>query len=363
MGRIISESAVTGVRKPYRVVIGADILDCVRECDEYAKADKAAVCVSEKVYSIYREKIERTFDPSCHLFIILEDGEKTKSIGRLEPLLNKLLGGGLSRKSCMVAIGGGVVGDFAGFASAIFMRGIPVVQIPTTLLAMVDSSIGGKTAVNIGAGKNIAGSFHPPVMVIQDIEFIRSLDADEFRNGLSESVKHAFLGDPELLKLIESSTVEELMKGDSLACLVSRSSLFKVGVVSRDEKESGERAILNLGHTVGHAVEGALDYGIPHGEAVAIGMLIVADICKTIGILPSSDFDRIVSLIDRLSLIRVKTLPPVEDIIREMAFDKKNDSGTVRFVLLKSLFHPIYNEGVDMTIVRDAVLRFNNGRQ
>lgn len=362
MGRIISESTVSGIRKPYRVVIGEDILNVIRDCDEYTKADRVAVCVSEKVYSLHRSKIEHAFDPSLHLYVILEDGERTKSIGRLEPLLNKLLEGGLSRKSCVVAIGGGVVGDFAGFAAAIFMRGIPVVQIPTTLLAMVDSSIGGKTAVNIGSGKNIAGSFHHPSLVIQDVEFIRTLDVDEFRNGLAESIKHAFLGDPELLELMESSSIEDLMRGDRLAALVSRSSLFKVGVVSRDEKEAGERAILNLGHTVGHAIESALNYGISHGEAVAIGMIIVADICEKTGKLSAVEHERIVTLVGRLALKERPALPPVERILHEMAFDKKNDSGIVRFVLLNSLFHPIYNTGVDMNIVRDAVLRFNNGR-
>ncbi|HEY1406007.1 MAG TPA: 3-dehydroquinate synthase [Spirochaetota bacterium] len=359
MERLISQATVTGERATYKVMIGENILSFACDADAYKKADKVALCISEKVFTLHRERIEKAFDPAKHLYIILEDGEKTKSLTHLEPLLNKLLKGGLSRRSCIIAIGGGVVGDFAGFAAAIFMRGIPVIQIPTTLLAMVDSSIGGKTAVNIGAGKNIAGAFHPPSLVIQDVSFIQTLDEKEFRNGLAECVKHAFLGEPELLALIESSTLAELSSGEKLATLVARSSSFKVGVVSRDEKEKGERAILNLGHTVGHAIEGALSYEISHGEAVAIGMVIVADICEKMGKVTSDEKKRIASLVSKHSLITRTELPPVDDIIREMAFDKKNEAGVIRFVLLESIFHPIYNVGVDMIIVRDAILRFN----
>jgi 3-dehydroquinate synthase len=352
---LISQTAVSGVKAAYNVLIGRGILDQVKTAQAYKNADRIAIVVSENVFALHKSKIEAAFDRDRHLYILLEDGEKKKTFSNVEPLLSKMLQGGLSRRSCVIAIGGGVIGDFVGFAASIYMRGVAVIQVPTTLLAMVDSSIGGKTAVNIGSGKNIAGIFHQPVLVVQDISFLETLCEKEFKNGLAECVKHAIIGDEELFELIERSSYEDLAHGEKLAVLVSRSSAFKVGVVSRDEFEKGERAILNFGHTVGHAIEAALHYGIAHGEAVAVGMYIIADICNRLGKLSDDEHLRITRLIDRLGLIEQKTFPATESILHEMTFDKKNESGQIRFVLIDGLYNPIYNMGVDTAVVRDAI--------
>jgi len=194
--------------------------------------------------------------------------------------------------------------------------------------------------------------------VIQDISFLETLSEKEFKNGLAECIKHAIIGDAELFEMIERSSYEDLAHGEKLATLVSRSSAFKVGVVSRDEREKGERAILNFGHTVGHAIEAAMHYDIAHGEAVAVGMYIIADICARLGKLSDDEHLRITRLIDRLGLIKQKIFPDTESILHEMTFDKKNEAGQIRFVLIENLFNPIYNVGVETGVVRDAINSF-----
>jgi 3-dehydroquinate synthase len=355
MGTLISEKTVASSSFPYRVYVGRGILDRVRDVPAYKNADRIAVLVSSNVYNLHKEKIESVFAPGTHLYITLEDGEHTKEFSRLEAVLCKMLKGGCTRKSCIVAIGGGVVGDFAGFAAGVYMRGISVIQIPTTLLSVADSSIGGKTAVNIGAGKNIAGLFYPPSAVIQDVDFLDTLSDDEFINGLSECVKHAFIGSRELFDIIETASVADLRKKDVLEKFVALSSGLKIDVVSRDEHENGERAILNFGHTVGHSIESAMNYGISHGGAVAIGMIAVSRISNRMGFLDGDSLRKIESIIERFGIAPKIMLPPADELIRHMMFDKKNSAGKIRFVLLKGLFIPIYNAEADMSIVRDVL--------
>jgi 3-dehydroquinate synthase len=355
MGTLISEKTVQSSSFPYQVYVGRGILDLVRDVPAYKKADRVAVLVSSNVYRLHKEKIESVFAPADHLLITLEDGEHTKELSRLEDILGKMLRGGCTRKSCVVAIGGGVVGDFAGFAAGVYMRGIPVIQVPTTLLSVADSSIGGKTAVNIGEGKNIAGLFYPPSAVIQDVEFLDTLSDAEFVNGLSECVKHAFIGSGELFDIIEKSSVADLRSRDILGKFAALSSGLKIDVVSRDEHENGERAILNFGHTVGHAIESAMHYGISHGGAVAIGMIAVSRISCRMGLLDEDSLRRIERIIERFGIAPKTNLPPADELVRHMMFDKKNSAGKIRFVLLKGLFNPIYNQEADPDIVREVL--------
>jgi 3-dehydroquinate synthase len=357
MGRIISQKTVQSSRFPYDVIVGEQILNAVYDVEAYKNADKIAVIVSSKVLSLHRKKITAVFKPAKHLFITVKDGESSKEITGLVKIVEKMMKGGCSRSSCIVAIGGGVIGDLAGFVAAIYMRGIPVIHVPTTLLAMVDSSIGGKTGININKGKNIAGAFYPPSAVIQDITFLKTLPDREFRNGLSECVKHAFIGEQKLMALFKSSGFEDLKSGDNLAELVVLSSGFKIEVVSRDEKESGERAILNFGHTIGHAIETAKKYALPHGAAVAHGMIVVAHISRELGMLSEHECRIIESVIEKFKLAPSIQYPPVSELLKHMTYDKKNSAGTVRFVLLKEIFHPIYNIGVDMQLVKRELSR------
>ncbi|MGL4368121.1 MAG: 3-dehydroquinate synthase, partial [Spirochaetota bacterium] len=321
-------------------------------------ADRCGVCISKKVLSLHGDRIRAAFPPDAFAYFVMEDGEKYKSYKNIERLLCDMLREGFTRHSLLIAVGGGVVGDFAGFAASVYMRGIRIIQLPTTLLAMVDSSIGGKTAVNIGSGKNIAGAFHPPVMIAADTLFLETLPDDQWREGLAECVKHAVIGEQVLFDMFSDNDLSALKKPELRSSLVALSAGFKVGVVTRDEKEMGERANLNFGHTAAHAIESAKKYKISHGAAVGIGMEIITRLCENTGRITKKESGQILSLIDKYGLAPGIRLPSAETLISHMKFDKKNMSGKICFVLLDSLFHPIYNAGAEVEDIRRAVSMF-----
>ena len=358
MGRIDACHRVNSSAAPYDVVIGEDILGTVAESPEVKKADRRCVFVSKRVLKLHGKKIREAFSPDAFDYLVMKDGEKQKSFSNVEPFLSRLLEMGYSRHSVMIAIGGGVVGDFAGFLASLYMRGMNVVQVPTTLLSMVDSSIGGKTAVNIGAGKNIAGAFHPPVLVAADTSFLETLPDCQWREGLSEAIKHAFIGEKELYELLKGGNLESLKSPDVRSRLVSLAAGFKVGVVSRDEKENGERAILNYGHTVAHAIESAMRYRISHGSAVGIGMKIIARLCLLTGRIRDDEACAMTDMIDAYGIAPKVALPRAEKLLEHMKYDKKNMSGSIRFVLLEGLFRPIYNVCADAGDVCRAIREY-----
>ena len=326
MGRIDARYTVSSSAAPYNVVIGEDILGLVAESDAVKKADKRCVFVSKRVLSLHGKRIREAFSPESFDYLVMKDGEKQKSFSNVEPFLSKLLASGFSRHSVMIAVGGGVVGDFAGFIASLYMRGMKIVQVPTTLLSMVDSSIGGKTAVNIGAGKNIAGAFHPPCLVAADTSFLSTLPDDQWREGLSEVIKHALIGERELYDLLKPGSLDSLKMSDARGRLVSLAAGFKVGVVSRDEKENGERAILNFGHTIAHAIESAKRYRISHGAAVGIGMKIIAILCGMTGRIREDEVRSIIGLIDAYGIAPRTSLPAADRLLEHMKYDKKNVS-------------------------------------
>lgn len=358
MGRIECRVQVPCGSAPYDVLVGEDILDQAAASDAVRNADRRGIIISKKVLSIHGEWIRSVFSPEVYEYLVMKDGEKQKSFTHVEPFLEKLLEKGFSRHSVLIAIGGGVVGDFAGFTASVYMRGIKIIQIPTTLLSMVDSSIGGKTAVNIGAGKNIAGAFFPPSLVVADTRFLSTLPDDQWREGLSECIKHALIGERDLYGLLSSATLEALKMQDLRTKLVSLSAGFKIGVVSRDEKELGERAILNFGHTVAHAIESALRYKISHGNAVGIGMKIIADVCAMTGRITDEECRAVFRMIDAYGIAPSGKLPAPEVLLNHMKYDKKNSAGTIRFVLLEGLFRPIYNVSVEADIVCRAIRNY-----
>ena len=296
---------------------------------------------------------------NCDIFR-MNDGEENKNYGYAEEFLNKILKKGYSRKSAIIGIGGGVVGDFAGYIASVYMRGIPVIHIPTTLLAMVDSSIGGKVAVNLSAGKNIVGAFHQPQMVISDTDFIKTLPENELKNGLSEVLKHALIGERKTFEILCNNNLNSIKEPDNIRKVVYLSALFKSKVVGKDEHEKGLRAILNFGHTAGHAIESISGFkGISHGEAVAIGMKIETEISRRLGLLNNDQTELINKLISRYDLIPKARKLNSEKIIDHMKYDKKNFGGKIKFVLLKGLYKPVYNQEVDYTIIKDAVKAVN----
>ncbi len=264
-------------------------------------------------------------------------GEDQKTLDTFSTILDAAKQAGLERQSLMVALGGGVIGDMTGFAASCWLRGIDVVQVPTTLLAMVDAAIGGKTGVNHPGGKNLIGAFHQPRLVLIDPDTLQTLPTREFRAGLAEVIKYGVIGDPELFELLEQSTSLSdfaLISPDLLVTMLERSAQAKAVIVAADEKEGGQRAILNYGHTFGHVVETITGYGTwLHGEAVAMGMVAVASLAVRRGLLPQSDADRQERLIACAGLpTQWPKLDPAS-VLQTLQGDKKVQNGQLRFVL------------------------------
>lgn len=276
-------------------------------------------------------------------------GEESKSLEEAVRLSRALVRARLDRGSVLVGLGGGVIGDLAGFVAATLYRGIPFINLPTTLLAQVDSSVGGKTGVNLPEGKNLVGAFHQPHLVVADVLTLRTLPEREFRSGLAEVVKHGMIADPVLFQRLEEQA-EGILARDpgALQEIVRRSCAIKARVVEADEREAGPRAMLNFGHTVGHAVEAALGYGvITHGEAVAHGMLVAVALSVRRGLCPEPDAVRLRDLLTRFGLPGVP-LPSPESLETYMLSDKKARNGVLQFVLTRGVgsvtFAPVFNQ-------------------
>jgi 3-dehydroquinate synthase len=262
-------------------------------------------------------------------------GERSKTRATWSRLTDELLGLGFGRDGAIVALGGGVAGDLAGFVAATYMRGIPCLQVPTTLLAMLDASVGGKTGVDTPEGKNLIGAFHPPVAVLADPLVLATLPDREYRAGLAEAVKHGLIADREYFGWIEAS-VDPLVARDSAALelLIRRSVEIKADVVGEDERESGRRAILNAGHTVAHALEQATDFRLSHGEAVGLGLVAEAALATGLGLATPEAGARVAALLERLGLpTRLGEAVAEERILAAMESDKKNQAGGIRFAL------------------------------
>ncbi len=271
--------------------------------------------------------------------VLLPDGEAHKDWSALQSIFDHLLSRGCDRKTVLFALGGGVVGDLAGFAAATYMRGVRFVQVPTTLLAQVDSSVGGKTGINHALGKNMIGAFHQPVRVVIDLETLSTLPTREYVSGLAEVIKYGPIADASFLDWIEANLGALLARdGAALAHAVRRSCEIKAAVVGADERESGLRAILNFGHTFGHAIEAALGYGAwLHGEAVASGMVLAARLSSELGLVPPAFVDRLERLLARAGLPVQAPALPFDEWMRHMRVDKKAEGGELRFVVIERI--------------------------
>ncbi len=358
MGSTMTELTAHTKYKDYSIIIGDSVLSNIERMNRILLRDRFAVIVSSNVMRLYEKLIKTSFGRYDNFDIfIMQDGEENKNYRYAEEFFNKLLDKCYSRKSSIITIGGGVVGDFAGFIASVFMRGIPLLHIPTTLLAMVDSSIGGKVAVNISTGKNIIGTFHQPEIVITDIGFLKTLPDNELKNGLTEVLKHAIIGESSLLNVLNENNLNSIRELSSIERIVYYSVLFKKKVIEEDEEEEGIRAVLNFGHTAGHAIESMLERkGISHGEAVAIGIKIEAEISRRLGWLSDADMQQITDLIAAYRLIYNDYRLNADDIIDHMRYDKKNIAGKINFVLLKGLGNPVYNQEVEYNLLKDVLV-------
>lgn len=290
---------------------------------------------------------------------VLPDGEQYKNIEHLNLIFDALLEAGFNRDCTVLALGGGVIGDMAGFASACFQRGVYFIQVPTTLLSQVDSSVGGKTGINHPLGKNMIGAFQQPQVVLADMAQLSTLPDRELSAGLAEVIKYALLGDTVFL-----SWLEEHMDGlverdpDLLAEAVYRSCAHKARIVANDEKEQGERALLNLGHTFGHAIESYLGYGVwLHGEAVATGMVMAADLSHLMGWISAEDLARTKKIIQRAHLPIKCPQIPMDEFLAYMSHDKKVLNGQLRLVLMKALGQAVITKDFDLELMKQAILQ------
>jgi 3-dehydroquinate synthase len=343
----------------YQILIGSGLLTGLGgHLLELGLCDKAVVITNPVVRHHYGKIIEESLDAAGFKTIILEvpDGEEQKSLQQAGQLYECLSEIEAERKTPVLALGGGVIGDLAGFVAATYMRGVPLVQLPTSLLAQVDSSVGGKVAVNHGKLKNNIGVFYQPRLVTADISTLKTLPAAESENGLAEVIKYGIIRDPELFKLIELN-IGKIKSADEklLEDMVSRCVSIKVGVVEQDEKDLGLRNILNFGHTVGHALEAVSDFRIPHGQAVAIGMLAAGRISWTVGLLNEVDVSRIKSIIKKPGL--PVTIPGLDvgRIMQAMEHDKKKVGGKLRFVLLRAIGEALISDEVSAEVVEKVL--------
>jgi 3-dehydroquinate synthase len=344
----------------YEICIGHNILDRIGLV--IAKSNIASnyiVITDSNVSSLYREKL-LTALRNVNLKVDLIEfpaGEISKNTDTVLTIIKKLINLGADRNSALIALGGGVTGDMTGFIASIYMRSIPYIQIPTTLMAQVDSSIGGKTGIDLPEGKNLVGAFFQPKAVFIDLQFLKTLPDEEFTNGLSEIVKYGIIDDVELFNILEKETENIKNRSmDLLELIVERSCKIKKGIVEIDEMDMGVRRILNFGHTIGHAIEAESGYMIPHGNAVSIGMIASARISERLNYLSSEDRNRIEHLIRSIDLPdHVPTSISMEGMLSKIRTDKKKKGGSVHFVLLKKIGVPFINGSVEETIIREII--------
>jgi 3-dehydroquinate synthase len=307
----------------------------------HAKAHRYAVITDETVAKLYgREIVDglKEVGRAAHLFTF-PPGEGSKTRAEWMRLTDEMLRAGFGRDSAVVAVGGGVAGDLAGFVAATFMRGIPLVQVPTSLVAMIDSSVGGKTGVDVPEGKNLVGAFHSPRLVVVDPEMAMTLSREDRAQGLAEAVKHGAILDPVYLADLEGA-IPGVLDGEvgAIGRVVVRSIEIKADIVSKDERESGLRKVLNFGHTIGHAVETAGDYALPHGSCVALGMILEARLGEALGVTKVGTSKTLTRLVELLELpVHLPSGLDPDQILAFTKTDKKGRRGTPRYVLLKHL--------------------------
>ncbi|MBU1627172.1 3-dehydroquinate synthase [bacterium] len=361
----MKEIVVNLKERSYRIIIKSGLLsDLGQQVGELLKTNYFCILTDENVANLYLADLKRaiykiTKDP---LVIIVPPGEEQKNLTTISMIYDKLLENGFVRDSTILAFGGGVVGDIAGFAAATYMRGIDYIQIPTTLLAQVDSSVGGKTGVNHKLGKNMIGAFYQPKGVFIDPFILRTLSKRDIKSGLIEIIKHSIIKKSQLFEYIENNldAIFEL-NADSLEYIIEVNCRIKAEIVSEDERESGVRALLNLGHTIGHALEKVSGYDVlRHGEAVGFGIIAASHISRKMGNLANVDFDRISNLI--LKIIPTSKFPISfsESIIESMALDKKKKEGKLRFVLPESIGKAFIRSEVSFDIIKESIEELKN---
>jgi 3-dehydroquinate synthase len=344
-------------QRSYPIHVGSGLLADEHLLDDAVAAEQVMVVSTEVVAPLYLDTVRAGLPGRRIETVILPDGEQYKTLGNFATIIDALIDARFHRDACIVALGGGVVGDIAGFAAATYQRGIDFVQIPTTILAQVDSSVGGKTAVNHPKAKNMIGAFYQPAAVITDLDTLKTLPPRELIAGFAEVIKYGLIEDADFFGWLEQS-IDGLRALDpaALTSAIVRSCEIKAAIVAEDERERGRRALLNLGHTFGHGLEALGDYGRwLHGEAVAIGIQMAVNVSAALGWIDSDDAARVEALLRRAGLpVEADGIDP-EALLDRMALDKKATREGIRLILLKALGHAVVEPAPDREVVRAAI--------
>lgn len=344
--------------RSYPIFIGPELLGNPELLAPYIRGRQVMVVSNTTVAPLYMEKVVSALSDFRVEQVILPDGEKYKTLDTWNTIFDALLTHRFDRRCTLIALGGGVVGDITGYAAASYQRGVDFIQIPTTLLSQVDSSVGGKTGVNHPFGKNMIGAFHQPNCVIADTSSLNTLPDRELAAGLAEVIKYGLINDPDFFSWLEQN-IDSLnsLDPEAMAYAIKRSCQDKADIVAADEKEAGQRALLNLGHTFGHAIETGMGYGVwLHGEAVATGMVLAAELSHRLGWLPQPDLARVRTLIERAKL--PTQAPPeinADRFLELMAVDKKVLDGKLRLVLMKGLGNAVIAEDIGADSIREVL--------
>ena len=345
---------ISGKGFRYQALVGAGLMEKAGELiRERVAISDCAIIADENSARLFEAPVrnslvEQGFQP---LTIVISPGENSKSLREVERICDKMIAAGLDRTSFILGLGGGVVGDISGFVASIFHRGIPHIQIPTTLLAMIDSAIGGKTGVNVKLGKNLIGAFHHPSLVIADVDALDSLPPQELRQGYAEIIKHGIIRDAEMLRHLRDRKTTDCAK------LICRNITIKAQIVSKDDREvSGERAVLNFGHTIGHAIERAANFEVPHGDCVSLGMVAACHVSMKRAGLSAAERDQVVELLQKFDLpTQLPRQIPRRQILETIRRDKKFERGEIRFVVASRLGRARVSREVTMEDLGEAI--------
>ena len=328
--------------KSYQIIVGSNVIEHLKVFLEINNYNKIIVISDENVAKLHGKKLKNIVQNID--FVVVKAGENSKSFVVFEKVCEEILQKNIDRKTLLIAFGGGVVGDLTGFCASVLLRGIDFIQIPTTLLAMVDSSVGGKTAINSQVGKNLIGSFYQPKLVLCDIDFLETLPLREFRSGYAEIVKYGFIYDKIFFEFLNENLTEIFAKNlQILQKIITRSCEIKAQIVGRDEKENGERALLNFGHTFGHIFETETNYSdeILHGEAVALGMLMASQMSVDFELINEEEYQKIFNHLQKsgfnLNLKNIRQNWHQENLIKHLFKDKKTENNQLTFILLNKI--------------------------
>jgi len=349
--------------RSYPIHIGSGLLSDTELLLQHLKQKHVAIVTNTTVAPLYLDKVAKPLrDAGVHVVeIILLDGEQYKNSDTLNVIYDALINARCERNTTLIALGGGVIGDLTGYAAATYLRGVPFIQIPTTLLSQVDSSVGGKTGINHPQGKNMIGAFYQPQLVLIDIDTLQTLPQRELSAGVAEVIKYGLIRDVKFFEWLEIN-MPKLMALDEaiVAEAVYRSCLNKAEVVAADEKEAGERALLNLGHTFGHAIENAMGYGVwLHGEAVAAGTIMAAELSLQMGWLLADDMQKIKAIFTDAKLPQTPPALGVEKYLELMGLDKKVQDGKIRLILQKGIGHAVITSEYDTNALQSTLASYH----